>query len=140
VKQQPEGMRWLVAALFVVHGLIHLMGFVKAFGFAAMPQLTQPISKGLGVAWLAAGVTFVVAALLPWRLLWPVGAVALVLSQGVIVSSWSDAKFGTVANVIALGGVGVLGNGAVEPARPVGPRGGRTAGRRARVSAGADRR
>lgn len=96
-------MRWLVAALFVVHGFIHLMGFVKAFGFAAMPQLTQPISKVLGVAWLAAGVAFVVAAFLPWRLLWPVGAVALVLSQGAIVSSWSDAKFGTVANVIALG-------------------------------------
>jgi hypothetical protein len=94
-------MRWLVSILFVIHGLIHLMGFVKAFGFAAMPQLTQPISRSLGVAWLIAGIAFVIAAWLPWRVFWPVTAVAVVLSQLVIVSSWTDAKFGTVANVIA---------------------------------------
>ena len=37
-------VRWMVAVLLAVHGLIHLMGFAKAFGYAQLPQLTQPIS------------------------------------------------------------------------------------------------
>jgi ssRNA-specific RNase YbeY (16S rRNA maturation enzyme) len=32
----------------VVHGLIHLMGFAKASGFAELPQLTQSISQYSG--------------------------------------------------------------------------------------------
>ena len=43
-------MRWIVAVLLAVHGLIHLMGFAKAFGYAELPQLTQPISREMGVA------------------------------------------------------------------------------------------
>ena len=35
-------MRWVFVVLLVLHGLIHLMGFAKAFGYAALPQLTQP--------------------------------------------------------------------------------------------------
>ena len=38
-------MRVVIAALFVVHGALHLPGFAKAFGFASLPQLTQPISR-----------------------------------------------------------------------------------------------
>lgn len=37
-------MRWIVAGLLAVHGLIHLMGFAKAFGYAELPQLMQPVS------------------------------------------------------------------------------------------------
>jgi hypothetical protein len=48
-------MRWIVAALLAAHGLIHLMGFAKAFGYAELPQLTQPVSHVIAVAWLAAG-------------------------------------------------------------------------------------
>ena len=47
-------MRWIPIALVGVHGLIHLMGFAKGFGYAALPQLTQPISRAWGLAWLAA--------------------------------------------------------------------------------------
>ena len=47
-------MRWIPIALVGVHGLIHLMGFAKGFGFADLPQLTQPISRGWGLAWLIA--------------------------------------------------------------------------------------
>ena len=54
-------MRVALVALLVVHGLLHLMGFAKAFGLAA-----------------------------------------LVASQAAIVSSWSDAKYGTLANVAVL--------------------------------------
>ncbi|MBL0278576.1 MAG: hypothetical protein IPQ24_21325 [Anaeromyxobacter sp.] len=88
-----------------LHGLLHLLGFAKGFGLAELPQLTQPISRPWGVAWLAAGaLTLATAALLPLapRWWWAVGAVALVASQVVIVSSWSDARFGSLPNLLLL--------------------------------------
>ncbi|MBL8714439.1 MAG: hypothetical protein JNL79_00470 [Myxococcales bacterium] len=98
-------MRWVFVVLLVLHGLIHLMGFAKAFGYAALPQLTQPIARGMGLLWLlAAGLvlasasTFVTA---PRLFLW-VGSAALIVSQLVIATSFRDARFGTLANVLLL--------------------------------------
>jgi len=101
-------VRWVFAFTVVVHGLIHLMGPAKAFGYAELPQLTQPISRGMGVVWLLAALLTLVAtaALFVWpRGWWMIGAAALVVSQAVIFSSWSDAKFGTLANILLLAGV-----------------------------------
>ena len=102
----------MIRAVFLfilgVHGLIHLLGFAKAFGLADLPQLAQPISRTWGALWLAAGMlVLAAAALLPLapRWWWAVGAVAVVASQAVILSSWGDAKFGTVANILLLLGV-----------------------------------
>lgn len=107
-----------VAIVFVlaVHGLIHLMGFAKAFGFAEMPQLVLPISRPLGVAWLAAAVLVLAAAGTyagGARGFWIVAAAAVIVSQCVIVTSWGDARFGTVANVLlaALALLGFFANG-----------------------------
>jgi hypothetical protein len=109
-------MKWLFAGLLLIHGLIHLMGFAKAFGFAELPQLTQPISRPLGLVWLAVAVLFLVslAALFAWRRgWWLIGAAAIVLSQAAIIQSWTDAKFGTLANGLILAGViyGFASNG-----------------------------
>jgi hypothetical protein len=98
-------MRAALAVVLVLHGLIHLMGFAKAFGLAKLPQLTQPISRSAGLLWLVTGIGIAVVAFLPWRLFWIVGLPAVVLSQALILGSWSDAKFGTVANVILLAAV-----------------------------------
>jgi len=95
-------MRIALIGLLILHGLIHLMGFAKAFGFAELPQLTQPISRPLGVLWLLAGLLMLTSALTPARWFWLVGAVALLLSAGVILSAWHDAKFGMLANAIVL--------------------------------------
>ena len=98
-------MRWIVAVLLAVHGLIHLMGFAKAFGYAQLPQLTQPISRELGLLWLAAGLLVTASAVMlaAWpRHFWIVGGVALMMSQAVIVSAWRDAWAGTVVNVVLL--------------------------------------
>lgn len=96
-------LRRVVGLIVVVHGLIHLMGALKGFGWADMPQLTEPISAPMGVAWLAAA-TVVVAAgvmlLVRYRESWMLAAVAVVGSQAVIVTSWADAKAGTLANVL----------------------------------------
>ncbi len=98
-------MRGLFAALILVHGLIHLMGFAKAFRLAELPQLTQAISASLGLLWLVAALSLVGAGILFLRGLeswWLLGAPAVVLSQILVFSSWSDAKMGTVANLLLL--------------------------------------
>lgn len=101
-------MRWLFGLVLFVHGLIHLMGFAKAFGFAALPQLADPISRPMGALWLLAALfveASVVALFVVPRAFWILGAVALVASQWAIVSAWSDARFGTLPNVLLLLGV-----------------------------------
>ena len=98
-------MRWAFAAIIAIHGLIHLMGPAETFGYADLPQLTQPISRGMGLVWIAAAVVTLatVVALFVWpRGWWMIGAVALVLSQAAIFTSWSDAKAGTMANMLLL--------------------------------------
>jgi len=98
-------MRLLLGALLAVHGLIHLIGAAKAFGIAQVPQLLQPISRPAGTLWLIAALLQLatVFGLLAWpKWWWVIGAVAAVVSQALITSSWSDAKYGTVANVILL--------------------------------------
>ena len=96
------------AILLVVHGLIHLLGTAKAFGWADLPQLTQPISVTFGALWLLAALLFLTTAvsLFVWpRVWWAVGVCAVVVSMLVIVPSWTDAKFGALANAVVLVGV-----------------------------------
>jgi hypothetical protein len=109
-------MRWAFTVAMAIHALIHLMGFVKAFGLARAPQLTQPISAPLGVLWLVAALSILATlvalfALPSWW--WAIGVGALVVSQVAITTSWADAKFGSLANVVLLIGVvyGLLSDG-----------------------------
>ena len=98
-------MRWAVVGVLTVHGLIHVMGFAKAFGFADLPQLTQPISRERGLLWLlAAGLVVVTAVMLAVgaRTYWIVGATALLVSQAIIMTAWRDAWAGTAANAVLL--------------------------------------
>jgi hypothetical protein len=98
-------MRYAFFLLMMVHGLIHLMGFAKAFKYAEMSQLTQPITKAAGLLWLSCAVFLAIAGGLflkehaSW---WWVALPAVVLSQALILAFWSDARFGTVANLIIL--------------------------------------
>ena len=76
------------AIVLVVHGLIHLLGFAKAFGFADLPQLRQPVSPFMGVLWLIAALLFLAAAgsLFVWpRWWWAIGACAIGVSMVMIV-------------------------------------------------------
>ena len=111
-------LHWFVVVVVVAHGLIHLLGAAKGFGWADVSQLQEPISPAMGAAWLAAGALVVIAGVLlasgaGWW--WVVGAVAVVASQAVILTSWNDAKAGSVANVILLAAV-VYGYAAQGPA------------------------
>ena len=64
-------VRWIVVLLMAAHGLIHLMGFAKAHGYAELPQLSQPVSHTMGLVWLAAGVMVLASAVL--MVAWPRG-------------------------------------------------------------------
>ena len=93
----------LLAALLIIHALIHGLGFVKGLGLARVAQLQRDISAPAGVLWLVAGVLFLGAALALWiapRVWWAPALVAVVVSQALILSAWSDARFGTIANVL----------------------------------------
>ena len=98
-------MRWALIGLLALHGLIHLMGFAKAFGYGELPRLTQPISREWGTLWLLAGVLMVATAAMlavGARQYWIVGGLALLLSQLLIVAAWRDAWAGTVVNAVLL--------------------------------------
>jgi len=109
-------MTLLFALFLVAHGLIHLIGFAKAFGFAQLPQLTQPVSQTFGVLWLAATLLFLASAwaLFAWpRGWWVIGTCAIIVSMVAIAHSWSDARYGALADAVALIGVvvGFLASG-----------------------------
>jgi hypothetical protein len=101
-------MARVFAVLLIVHGLIHLLGFAKAFRLAALQQLTQPISPLFGLLWLAASLLFIATALslVVWpRWWWGLGLVAVCASMLAISQSWTDARVGALANLVVLVGV-----------------------------------
>lgn len=99
-------VRWAVVPLLAVHGLIHFLGVAKGFRWASVPQLKEPISAGMGIVWLTAGMLVLAVAVMigaaaasRW---WMISLLAALSSQIAIVTSWGDAKDGTVPNVILL--------------------------------------
>ncbi len=98
-------MKYVFLFILLIHGLIHLMGFAKAFQLATIENIVSPISKPIGAIWLIATLLFMISAagFFMDKSLWPtVAIVALLLSQLVIVMTWKDARWGTLANVIIL--------------------------------------
>jgi hypothetical protein len=104
-KKDETDMRTLFFIIILLHGLIHLMGFVKAFGFADISELTLPISRSRGLLWLTTALILVTAALL-WFLRiesWWVAAIfGVIMSQILVFAFWQDARFGTILNVVIL--------------------------------------
>lgn len=98
-------MKTLLFIIILLHGLIHLLGFVKAFGLAEIQELTLPINHVWGSLWLAAALTLATAGVL-WLLqmdAWKIAAIiGIILSQFLIIVYWQDARFGTIPNVIIL--------------------------------------
>src|SRR3954464_15223107 len=97
--------RFILAFIVLIHGLIHFMGFAKAFGYGNITALTKEISKPAGVLWFITALLFVIAAVLIFMkkdVWWMPGLIAAITSQILIFMVWQDAKFGTIANVIIL--------------------------------------
>jgi hypothetical protein len=100
------------AVLMGVHGLIHALGFAKSLNPGFVPSLTLPISRPMGLLWLAAATLWGTAAVLTglgvgrW---WMAAAPALILSQVAIATAWQDARFGTLVNAVLLVPLVVVG-------------------------------
>lgn len=97
-------IRWSLVVLLSAHGLIHLLGAAKGLGWASLPQLRISIGTTGGIAWLVAaalvlGTAALVAAGTPtWW--WLLAGLAAAASQIVVLTSWTDAKAGSVVNIV----------------------------------------
>jgi hypothetical protein len=98
-------MKVIFSLILAIHGLIHLIGFAKAFGYGNITQLTKEIAKPIGLLWLATALLFIITTILfilkkdAWSILAIITAIG---SQILIFSVWQDAKFGTIPNLIIL--------------------------------------
>lgn len=98
-------MKIIFVIIMIIHGLIHMLGFLKAYNITSISQLNQPISKTLGLFWLMATVLFLMSVVIVmlendyWIL---VASLAVIISQSLIIMTWQDAKFGTIPNIIVL--------------------------------------
>lgn len=98
-------MKIAYVAIIAIHGLIHLLGFLKAYEISNIQELSLPISKSFGLLWLAAVVLFlayVTLFMMDARFHWLAGLAAVVLSQFLVIYFWPDAKFGTIPNILIL--------------------------------------
>jgi hypothetical protein len=109
--QASDSMRLAIPALLAIHGAIHLLGFLKPWKLARVEQLSgrtlvplsETASRAMGLLWLAAALLLVTAAAFraaergPW---WMPAALGVALSQALILFQWSDAKAGTLANLL----------------------------------------
>ncbi len=100
-----ELVRWSVVVIVVAHGLVHLLGAAKGFGWAEVSALKQSISPALATCRLAAALVVMAAGVLLGvgvRWWWMVGAIAVVASQAVIFTAWGDAKAGILVNLLLI--------------------------------------
>jgi hypothetical protein len=113
-------VKFAIAALLVVHGLTHAMGFAGAWGLAEFEGAskvptnfvtTQPgetTVRVLGLVWIVALVAFLMAAVLLvtdneiWR---PVALGAAAVSMVPVLLWWKDAPMGAVANALVVAAV-----------------------------------
>src|SRR5215831_13290764 len=98
-------MKTVLFVILVFHGLIHLFGFAKAFSLAPLGQLKERVSKPNGILWLGASASYLLMALLlfvgndSWSIL---SIVAIPISQFLIFTSWRDARWGSLFNIVIL--------------------------------------
>ena len=87
----------------VLHGLIHLLGFLKAFDLAEVKELKMPITRPFGIIWLLTSILFLVTAFLfhiSSGMYIRLGVTAVILSQTLIWRGWEDARYGSIPNLI----------------------------------------
>lgn len=98
-------MKTAFLIILFLHGIIHILGFIKAYGFTEVSQLSREIPKSLGSLWLLCAILFFAVFILVIfnRSWWPFFAIsAVILSQTLIFIYWENAKFGTIINIIIL--------------------------------------
>ncbi len=98
-------IRIIFTTLIAIHGLIHILGFVKAFNYAVIKELILPISRQQGLLWLLTFIVFITTSILFMtrnELWWITAAIAVLISQILVIIFWQDAKFGSIPNALIL--------------------------------------
>lgn len=106
-------MRTILTLLCAVHGALHLLGFLKWGRAVHLPELTGrtlvtltgPAQQVFATGWLLACLLLLGAAgVRVWRpdSFWVLALPGIALSQVLIILSWADARWGTLANVLLL--------------------------------------
>jgi hypothetical protein len=98
-------MYCVLIILILLHGTIHLFGFLKAFDIVEFENISKAVSKGFGLVWFLASISFVTTAIMlildsdNW---WIVCLLVIIISQFLIINHWADTKFATVINIALL--------------------------------------
>ncbi len=98
-------MKVAFSILLGIHGLIHALGLIRAFNWMVVKELTLPISKGQGIIWGLCGGLFLLVGVLYWvqyKYWWLAAILVILVSQWLIFNAWSDAKWGSIPNVLIL--------------------------------------
>lgn len=98
-------MKYLFTTLIILHGAIHLMGFAKGYNLGEIQNLSSDISKISAIFWLVSFALFAMSAigfLLDKNFWLFFAAIAIVISSVLIISTWSDSKYGVIANLLIL--------------------------------------
>ena len=98
-------MKPVFIVLFLIHGLIHLLGFIKAFGIAEIKLLSIPIPRIYGLFWIIAAILFLIAFIqynTHFSLWWLTAFIAIGISQILVIYFWKDAWIGTIGNAIII--------------------------------------
>ncbi|BDO41261.1 DUF6544 family protein [Cellulomonas sp. NTE-D12] len=126
-----RAVRGLVGTALLLHGALHLLGAASGLLGQRVESLHRVSGPAVGALWLVAGALVMAAAvglLAGRRRWWTVGAAALLVSPVAVLTDWSEASFGTAANLLLL--LAVAHGWAAE-----GPRSRRERFRRAAASA-----
>ena len=108
-------MRFALAALMILHGVAHLVGFAGSWHVGDLPYKTTVLAgrvdlgdagiRVTGILWLAAAVAFVIAGAgtalsYSW---WPKAALLVTLaSLALTIIEFPEAKIGLVVNLVIL--------------------------------------
>jgi hypothetical protein len=98
-------MKRALLVLIILHALLHLAGFGKAYHLEDANTIIQNVSKIFGMFWLATGTLFLITALLLLldKKIWMIfSLLSIALSLYLVFAYWPDAWVGTIANAIIL--------------------------------------
>lgn len=95
----------IVAIISLIHGLIHMLGFVKAMQWAPLNEIKKTITPALGWIWLLTAIILIGFSMLlflnsSWA--WVLGLLGVLCSQILIFTTWSDTKYGTLPNILIM--------------------------------------
>jgi hypothetical protein len=98
-------MKTFAAFLIALHAAIHALGFVKGVSPEILPDLPLTMGKVAALIWLGTALCLIAASLLfyfnyPGWYFWMLAGG--ILSTGLVLSAWSEAKYGMLVNLLVL--------------------------------------